>query len=194
MRRVLAANGGRAYAVGESAYRSDDGGVNWANLTEYKGASLLGGRLSDLALSPKDPDEIAVASASGVWHSVDGGLSWTGLNQTLPNLPSGRLLGVPNGGHPGSDTGDRGQNSWEKGKKPLQGRAKSDPPGHFWEMGSEKIQATAFVFYILRIKELHGMNLFFVQYREKGYSSTFHFCWSLSRRSDFAALSKSVSR
>jgi uncharacterized protein (TIGR03437 family) len=97
IRRVLAATGGRAYAVGENAYRSDDGGVNWANLTDYKGVSLLGARLSDLALSPKDSDEIAVASATGVWHSVDGGLSWTGLNQFLPNLPSGRLLSVPNG-------------------------------------------------------------------------------------------------
>jgi uncharacterized protein (TIGR03437 family) len=28
---------------------------------------------------------------------VDGGLSWTGLNDFLPNLPSGRLLGLPSG-------------------------------------------------------------------------------------------------
>jgi uncharacterized protein (TIGR03437 family) len=97
LKRVLAANGGRAYAIGESAYRSDDGGINWANLTDYKGVSLLGERLADLAVSPKDADQIAVASATGVWHSADGGLSWTGLNQFLPNLPAGRLLGVPNG-------------------------------------------------------------------------------------------------
>jgi uncharacterized protein (TIGR03437 family) len=97
LKRVLAANGGRAYAIGESAYRSDDGGINWANLTDYKGVSILGERLADLAVSPKDADQIAVASATGVWHSADGGLSWTGLNQFLPNLPAGRLLGVPNG-------------------------------------------------------------------------------------------------
>jgi uncharacterized protein (TIGR03437 family) len=95
-RRLLAANSGRFYALATSAYRSDDG-VNWTNLTDYKGVSILGGKLADLAVSSKDADEIVVASAGGVWHSVDGGLSWTGLNQFLPNLPSGRLLGVPNG-------------------------------------------------------------------------------------------------
>ena len=97
LKRILAASGGRAYAIGASAYRSDDGGVNWANLTDYKGTSILGGRLADLAVSPRDADEIVVASVTGVWHSLDGGLSWTGLNQFLPNLPSGRLLGLPNG-------------------------------------------------------------------------------------------------
>jgi uncharacterized protein (TIGR03437 family) len=97
LRRVLAANAGRAYAIGASAYRSDDGGVNWANLTDYKGVSILGGRLADLAISPRDADEIAVASATGIWHSADGGLSWTGINQFLPNLAAGRMLAVPNG-------------------------------------------------------------------------------------------------
>ena len=33
-------------------------------------------------------------------------------------------------------------------------------------MESEKIQATIFVFYVFRTSWLHGMNLFFVQYRE----------------------------
>ncbi len=32
-------------------------------------------------------------------------------------------------------------------------------------MESEKIQATIFVFYVFRTSWLHGMNLFFVQYR-----------------------------
>lgn len=38
-----------------------------------------------------------MASATGVWRSVDAGLSWTGLNDFLPNLPSGHLLGLPSG-------------------------------------------------------------------------------------------------
>ena len=33
----------------------------------------------------------------GVWRSVDGGLSWTGVNDLLPNLPATQLLSVPSG-------------------------------------------------------------------------------------------------
>ena len=33
----------------------------------------------------------------GVFRSIDGGKSWSGLNQTLPNLPATRLLSVPSG-------------------------------------------------------------------------------------------------
>jgi uncharacterized protein (TIGR03437 family) len=85
------------YGVGRNAYRSDDGGVTWTNLTAYKGGSILGDGLADLAVSPRDPDEVAVASSTGVWRSMDGGLTWTGMNQFLPNLPSGHLQAVPNG-------------------------------------------------------------------------------------------------
>ena len=59
----------------------------------------MGDGLSDVAVSPRDPDEVVVASLHGIWRSLDGGLSWTGLNEFLPNLPSGRLLGIPNGTH-----------------------------------------------------------------------------------------------
>src|SRR5579883_463306 len=92
-----AAAPGRIYAAGTNAYRSDDGGVSWSNLTSFKGGSILGGALSDAAASPRDPDEVTVASATGIWRSVDGGLSWTGLNEFLPNLPVGRILGLPSG-------------------------------------------------------------------------------------------------
>src|ERR1700694_5463644 len=89
----------RYYGVGRQAYRSDDGGLSWANLTAYQGASILGDGLSDIAVSPHDPDEVVVASLHGIWRSLDGGLAWTGLNEFLPNLPSGRLLGIPTGTH-----------------------------------------------------------------------------------------------
>jgi uncharacterized protein (TIGR03437 family) len=88
---------GRLYGVGQNVYRSDDGGETWTNVTAYKGACLLGSGLAAVAASPNDPDEVTVASASGVWRSLDAGLSWTGLNESLPNLPSGRLLGLPAG-------------------------------------------------------------------------------------------------
>lgn len=87
----------RFYGIGHNAYRSDDAGLTWTNLTDYKGASILGDGLSDLAVSPRDPDEVVVASSTGVWRSTDGGQSWMGLNQSLPNLPTGHLMGLPAG-------------------------------------------------------------------------------------------------
>jgi uncharacterized protein (TIGR03437 family) len=88
---------GRLYGIGQNAYRSDDGGRSWSNLTAYKGHSILGNGLAAVAVSPRDSDEVVVASSKGVWRSVDGGLSWTGLNDFLPNLPSGHFMGLPSG-------------------------------------------------------------------------------------------------
>ncbi len=90
---------GRLYAFAEDAYRSDDGGATWRNLTRSRDGSILGGPVMDLAVSPKDPDEVTVANAFGVWRSLDAGLSWTGLNEFLPNLPVRRLLAAPEGSH-----------------------------------------------------------------------------------------------
>jgi len=92
-----AAISSRIYAVDSNVYRSDDGGVSWSNLTAYNGASILGGGLADVAASPRDPNEVVVASENGVWRSLDAGLSWSGLNEFLPNLPAGRLDSVPSG-------------------------------------------------------------------------------------------------
>jgi len=89
----------RLYGVGRNVYRSDDGGISWSNLTAYQGMSILGDGLNDVAVSPRDPEEVVVASLHGVWRSVDGGLSWTGLNDLLPNLSSSHLLGLPYGTH-----------------------------------------------------------------------------------------------
>jgi uncharacterized protein (TIGR03437 family) len=110
---------GRLYGVGQDAYRSDDGGESWMNLTAYQGKSVLGSGLSAVAASPGDPDEVTVASASGVWRSLDGGLSWTGLNDFLPNLPSGRLLSLPSGtrGVRLSVANSAGEIEWAPGEK-----------------------------------------------------------------------------
>jgi len=90
-------SGARIYGAGSNVYRSDDGGVSWSNLTAYKGFSILGDSLSDVATSPRDADEVVVGGKNGVWRSLDGGLSWSGINDFLPNLPTGRLIGVPSG-------------------------------------------------------------------------------------------------
>src|SRR5271168_1398031 len=95
--RIVAVSGNRFYAAGQNAYRSDDGGTTWNNLTAFKGQSILGSSLSDLAVSPQRPDVVVVAAADGVWTSADAGRSWSGLNDGLPNLPAARLLAVPSG-------------------------------------------------------------------------------------------------
>jgi uncharacterized protein (TIGR03437 family) len=90
---------GRIYALGNQLYRSDDGGRTWANLTAYHSQSIIGSAQRGLAVSPADPDQLVVANDFGVWRSMDGGLSWTGLNQNLPNLAAVRILATPAGSH-----------------------------------------------------------------------------------------------
>jgi uncharacterized protein (TIGR03437 family) len=87
----------RIYAIGKYAYRSDDGGYTWTNLTAFKNRSIIGDDLADLAISPRNPDEIVVTGGQGVWRSLDGGQSWAGLNQMLPNLPVRRIVRLPDG-------------------------------------------------------------------------------------------------
>ena len=94
--RALAGDTSRVYAFGNFVYRSEDGGAHWENMTAYRGASLIGS-VVDLAIAPGNNDEIVTAGAAGVFRSVDGGLSWSGLNQGLPNLPATRLLDLPSG-------------------------------------------------------------------------------------------------
>src|SRR5262249_34270533 len=77
--------------------RSDDGGHAWENLTAYKSAPVIGSGQHSLAISPVDPDQLVIANDFGVWRSLDGGLSWSGLNQGLPNLQVARILSTPTG-------------------------------------------------------------------------------------------------
>jgi len=89
----------RAYALGQFVYRSDNGGGNWENLNAYSTpsgvVSILGNAMRDLAVSPVNEDDLAVAGAAGVFRSLDGGKSWTGLNQGLPNLTALRVRSLP---------------------------------------------------------------------------------------------------
>lgn len=91
---------GTLYAAGQNVWKSEDGGANWANVTEYQRQSILGGPLADAAASPTRAEEITVAGATGVWRSLDAGSSWVGLNDTLPNLPAERILAAPSDGQP----------------------------------------------------------------------------------------------
>ena len=89
----------RVYALGNQLYRSDDGGRSWSNLTGFRSQSIIGTGQRSVAVSPDDPDQLAVANSFGVWRSMDGGLSWRGMNQYLPNLSATRILATPAGSH-----------------------------------------------------------------------------------------------
>ena len=87
----------KAYAAGLHVWRSENGGEGWQNVTSYKGQSILGGEVFDLAVSPKEDDEIVAGTATGVWRSVDGGKTWLSLNAGLPNLAVRRIIATPSG-------------------------------------------------------------------------------------------------
>jgi uncharacterized protein (TIGR03437 family) len=87
----------RVYAFGRFAYRSDNSGKDWENLTAFHGLSIVGDNLRDLAVSPSNEDEIVVAGSAGVFRSLDGGRSWSSLNESLPNLPPAHIRNLPQG-------------------------------------------------------------------------------------------------
>ncbi|MBI1787066.1 MAG: hypothetical protein HYR60_05865 [Acidobacteria bacterium] len=87
----------RLFALGRHLYRSADGGRSWTNLTAFGSESVIGSAQRDVAVSPRDPDVLVVANDFGIWRSNDGGMSWNGLNQALPNLRVRRILATPRG-------------------------------------------------------------------------------------------------
>jgi uncharacterized protein (TIGR03437 family) len=94
--RTVVGNGGVIYALGLNLFRSEDNGRSWANLTAFGGHSVIGPGQNDIAVSPKDPQTIYVANAWGLWTSHDGGLSWSGLNDNLPNLHIAEISSASN--------------------------------------------------------------------------------------------------
>jgi uncharacterized protein (TIGR03437 family) len=52
----------------------------------------IGGGATALAVSPGNAQDISVANGFGIWRSLDGGFSWRGLNEDLPNLLVTKLL------------------------------------------------------------------------------------------------------
>ncbi len=96
---LLAANSSssRIFALGRQLWGSGDGGRTWLSLTAYKAAAVVGRGQRSVAVSPNNEQEITLANDFGVWRSMDGGFSWGGLNQSLPNLGVVRILSTPNG-------------------------------------------------------------------------------------------------
>src|SRR5207253_6317614 len=87
----------RLFALGADIYRSEDGGASWTNVTAFGEYSVIGSGQHDVVVSPLDAELVIVANDFGVWRSVDAGLSWSGLNQGLPNLRVRRILATPTG-------------------------------------------------------------------------------------------------
>ena len=85
------------FGLGRQLYRSEDGGHAWRNLTAFRSRSVIGDGVNGVAVSPVDADQLVAANNFGVWRSLDGGLSWSALNQGLPNLPVRRILSTVTG-------------------------------------------------------------------------------------------------
>ncbi len=96
--RSSSADARSVYALGTQVYESDDRGRSWVNLTGYKDRSVIGPGQRDLAVSPRDAQHIVVANDFGVWRSLDGGLSWAGMNRQLPNLAVRSIMAAPRSG------------------------------------------------------------------------------------------------
>src|SRR5215471_3692074 len=79
--------GSRLYSLGSNLQVSEDAGQTWTNLTAFHRESVIGSGQHSVAVSPQDSRQIVVANDFGVWKSTDAGLSWSGLNEDLPNLP-----------------------------------------------------------------------------------------------------------
>ncbi|MEZ5397200.1 MAG: hypothetical protein R2724_31085 [Bryobacterales bacterium] len=70
---------------------SYDDGENWTMLAEQ--GEIVGGPQMDIAFDPLESERVVLANANGLWRSEDGGLSWTSLNDRLPNFPRARFRG-----------------------------------------------------------------------------------------------------
>jgi uncharacterized protein (TIGR03437 family) len=94
---VAASDPASIFGLGRQLSRSQDGGHTWVNLTGYHGRAVIGPTQHSVAVSPVDPDQLVVANDYGVWRSLDGGATWAGLNQKLPNLPVEHIVSTPTG-------------------------------------------------------------------------------------------------
>jgi uncharacterized protein (TIGR03437 family) len=85
------------WSLGHDLSVSDDGGHTWTNISGSAGESVIGEGQRAVAINPSDSQAIAVANDDGVWQTHDGGQSWAGLNDSLPNLPVRSIVSVRRG-------------------------------------------------------------------------------------------------
>ena len=94
---IAASDPASIFGLGRQVSRSQDGGRTWVSLTGYRGRAVIGPTQRSVAVSPVDPDQLVVANDYGVWRSLDGGATWAGLNQNLPNLSVEHIVSTPTG-------------------------------------------------------------------------------------------------
>lgn len=129
--RIYRGANGAAWAAGADLWRSSDDGHSWDNVTGYKGMSILGGPVLDVAVSPTVRNRVVAATTTGLWISHDGGATWAGLNELIENLPVTRLIAPPSGSTGlriavGSDSSPR-ELEWMPGQR-TGWVAKDNPP------------------------------------------------------------------
>ena len=64
-------------------YKSENGGASWRQIVQ-KGQLAPDLLISDLAIDPRDPRRMLIATPTGVFASADGGATWASSNDGLP--------------------------------------------------------------------------------------------------------------
>ncbi|MDX2268877.1 MAG: hypothetical protein NW208_12275 [Bryobacter sp.] len=88
----------RQFALGKTLWQSDNLGRNWSRIAANEKANLIGENPRYLVQGLVDANLLAVATEEGIWYSSDAGLSWVGLNDSLPNLHLEKVIATPQGG------------------------------------------------------------------------------------------------
>lgn len=75
-------------AHGASLFKTTTGGGTWLQQSGFSGS------INEIAIHPKDPQKIAIATTSSqkVFISYDGGSSWTGFRKNLPDFSALSLV------------------------------------------------------------------------------------------------------
>ncbi len=94
--KIAPSNTDYIYAsLGSSLYKTTDGGAsNWGLLSGFTGS------INSIAVHPTDPEKVAIAvtgSSEKVYTSSDGGTTWNGYSDNLPNFTAFALVWDNNG-------------------------------------------------------------------------------------------------
>lgn len=82
------------YGVG--LYKSTDGAATWMP-KNGDARSMRGKTITDLLINPADENNVIVATESGIYRTIDGGSSWSSLNNGLDTLDIRTLAWGDNG-------------------------------------------------------------------------------------------------
>ena len=78
---VSPVNANQIYLSSHNVWRSEDGGLNWSQLTNWW--AELHTDMHDFAFQPGNPDALYNANDGGVWLSTNSGVNWTPYSNGL---------------------------------------------------------------------------------------------------------------